>query len=287
MRRFQEENVYVVEIDEVSDADTATLRRPNMKNAALSAEYQRGSSDSWRGGSRSDIQRLLRDGWAEGLQRVTDLAEVFKAEMAPPKSYRRRGQWREDGDEPSWEREQYGRTDIWRTSKRETMVGPTTVQLVCPWVHSASVRAENIIWNGVVLATLCDLLESAGYRVGAMMANTIGLNEYNEYMLGMLHVKQPETPLDLASLIPVIAHPAVYRWFGIDWATLCDKFCGHGHGRVVRFDDIPDIPSKPRGAIVLNTVYGEDAAKREIRRVLALFNKGNPASSHSEVEELF
>lgn len=284
MRRYQEENVYVIEMDEITDVDTHKLPRMLERNADLSKSFNAENSDSWRGGSREKAYAMLTDGWAEGLEKVSALVEEFKPTLSPPKSFKRKQQWREEGDEPSWEREQAGKTDIWRTSRREMRVGPTTVQLICPWVHSASRRADDIVWNGVVLAALCDLLETAGYRVGAMMANTIGLDGYNQFMLGMLHVKQPQQPLDLASLVPIVAHPTVYRWFAIDWATLCERFCGYGHGRVVSINEIPDIPSKPRGAVVLRSVYSAGDAKREIERVLGLFAKGNPASSHSELE---
>jgi hypothetical protein len=279
MRRFLDGNVYVVEIDDSLEVDTFKLERTNSRNKALSVEYDRDgdSSPEWRGGTRHEVETILRDGWPEGLAIVSDLSEELSATLPPPKSYRRKGQWRDDGDEPSWEREQQGHESIWRTSRREVATGPTTVQLVCPWVHSAMRKADEIKWNGVVLAVLVNLLETAGYRCGAMLANTVGLDG-GGFLFGMLHVKRPENPLDLASLVPLVAHPAPYRWHGIAWATLAQSYCGYGHGRVIRFADLPDIHDKPKNAVVLNTVYTASAAKAEILRVLALFGSGHPTS---------
>lgn len=286
MRKFQEGAVCIIDIDEVVEIDTTALPRDLDRNRAVSREHMTSTDIKWHGGTLANTRTILREGWAEGLARVSKLSDEFRTTLDPPKSFRRRQQWREDGDEPSWERERQGKTDIWRTARRQTMVGPTTVHLLCPWSHSAYQSADRIVWNGVVLSVLTDLLESAGYRIAATLTNTLRLPD-GSYLMALVHVKQPQMPLDLASMVPVVAHPSPYRWFGIDFATLAPTFCGSGMGMPISMHSIPDVPSKPRDGLILKSVYTEIEARAEIKRVLDLFSNGNPASSHDETEELW
>src|SRR3954467_11904137 len=96
--------------------------------------------NDWRGGSAQDINDALDKGWPTGMRIVDDLSERIGASLPAPKSYRRRQRWAEDGDEPSWEREQRGYTDVWRTAQRRTMRGPATVELTATWGATGDVR---------------------------------------------------------------------------------------------------------------------------------------------------
>lgn len=284
MRRYSEGRVYVVECDGAGDLDNRREQRTNYQNIAMNRSYQSDWSASWAGGTQAEITDALLRGWPEGLERVTQLADELRGQLHPPTSFRRRGRWADDGDEPSWEREQAGKDEIWRTARRATMLGPTTVHLLGPWVHSSFQRAENIQWNGVVLAVLCDLLENAGYRVAATLVNSIKLSD--GFLAGLVHVKEFAAPLDLASLVPVVAHPGVYRWHGISMATLAPVYCGIGHGLVVPMTALP-AKVLPPNSIQLRTVYSRDAATQEIQRVLDMFKHGHPANplSHPLGEE--
>lgn len=284
LRRWQEENVYFVETDDSTDIDTTHAPRSNAQSIAAQVTRDRSFDRSfWYGATLQETRTMLRDGWPEGLELVNKLSEEFQMNIEAPKSFRRRGQWCEDGDEPSWEREQAGHTNVWRASRRQTTIGPSTVHILCPWSHGSDKRSSDIQWNGVVLAVLCDVLEKSGYRVGATMTNCLALRgENNQFMLGLFHVKQPQQPLDLASLVPIVAHSATYRYFGIEWATLPTVFPGHAFGGPLTLAQIPNVPSKPRDGVVLNRVYNESAAKLEIQRVLDLFKNGNPVASQTE-----
>lgn len=283
IQRSLENSVYVVQCDETTDIDTRKERRDNASNRMHFLHHEEHcasySGRGWVGASTQEITDILEHGWPEGQARVQAMADEMRGTLAAPKSYRRKQRWSEDGDEPSWEREQYGATDIWRTSRRDVMVGPTTVELLAPWVHNAFRRPSEIEWNGVVVAVLADLLEEAGYRVGITLTNSLGVSYPTpdcRYVLGLVTVKRPQDPLDMASLVPVCVHPGTYRWLGIAFATLAPVDCGSGHGRCTTVDALPPVSALPKEGIVLRAVYTEYDARAEIQRVLAMFSAGHP-----------
>jgi hypothetical protein len=288
MRRYTENGVYVIECNDSSEIDNRLWERTNLNNRNHFRDYDASVNRGWSGGTKEEITHAMLHGWPSGQAKIQRLADDMRSHIEPPKSYKRRGRWAEDGDEPSWEREQRGCVDIWRTSRRQIARGPTTVQLLCPWVHASVRRAKEIQWNGVVLSVLCDLLETAGYRVGAALTNSVGTfkAQYNDpkYLLGFVHVKQPQNPLDLASLVPIVAHPGVYRWHGIAMATLGPVDCGGSHGAVVNLKSLPSLSLIDKDAILLTTVYHEADARREIERVLAFFKEGHPHHEQSAFE---
>lgn len=257
--------------DLVSASDSAQHRV--SANAAHFRERLAGDAHmtSWLGGSLTEIDRVLAQGWPKGLETVHRLAADMRDSVtALPISYRRRGRWAEDGDEPSWEREQHGHDAIWRTSRRRSTRGPAVVELLVPWGGNALHEASALQWNGVVLAVLCDILEGAGYRVGASINAATSLYNVGKYALTQVSVKQPEMPLDLATLVPLVAHPGVFRWHGINTTSLGPWNCGSGHGRSIPIARLPKCSAIRDTAHVLAHCYTEWAARDEIRRMLTL-----------------
>jgi hypothetical protein len=275
-----EQNVAVVEFDEVASLDTRKAQRTG-RNIEHFAYHMHHLDPKWAGGTVVDTERVLRDGWPEGVALVNKLAEKLRGTLPKPKSYRRKQRWSDDGDEPSWEREQSGQTEIWRTSRREQQRGPAPVQLLAPWGGNAFLSAEQLRWDGVVLAVLCDVLEEAGYRVGATLVNAVRLPGQNLFGMSMMHVKQPQMPLDLASLVPVVAHPAVFRIHGINAISLAPWDCGMGHGSCIEIRALP-AHVIPQGAVIMRHAYNEANAVREIQRVLALLVPDAQGGSYAQ-----
>lgn len=269
----------VVQIDGAAELDTTKYAR-TFDNRAVFEAHRRDceAGGSWYAGNRVSIDHALYNGWPEGQARIESLSDAMREILPAPKSYRRRQRWMEDGDEPSWEREQSGYTDIWRTSRRDVMTGPTTVELYAPWGGHAGRRAEELQWDGVVLVVLTNLLEEAGYRVGASVnyASSWGFfNEGREQLVQVI-VKRPEMPLDIATMTPIVAHPGVLRWHGLNAISTAHFPVGTGHGRPVEIAAIKQASILRQDGIVLNHAYYEEAAKQEILRVLAMFQDGHP-----------
>lgn len=236
------------------------------------------------GTTQEKMNTALSTGWPEGVELVSGIAASMRGEMEKPKSFKRRQCWSEDGDEASWEREQAGRTEVWRTSRRETMRGPVTVELLGTWGGTGGYSAEQLKWDGVVLIVLCDLLEEAGYRIGASLNNASQHNNYFGSGKGMtliqITVKRPEMPLDIASLVPVAMFPGVFRWHGLNMKTLAPFDVDSGFGRTVELDMLPTLSCINPRAVQLRHAYSEWAARAEIQRVLAMFKDTSAVSTY-------
>jgi hypothetical protein len=271
--RTQEGNVSLVLIEDTTDLASDTLPRTdaNARNYRCHMEQVRKDA-RWVGGSMATITDILANGWPDGVARVEELAEELKAEMPAPKTFKRKQKWSDDGDESSWEREQAGHDEIWRTSRRQQQRGPATVELLVPWGANAHASAESLQWNGVVLCVLADLLESAGYRVGATLVATTAIGGYTTHV-SQIVVKRPDMPLNMSSLVPVVAHPGVFRWHGINLISLCPDNVGMGHGSMTSMSQLPKSLSLFHNtSIILSDVTYREAAVQEIRRILALLN---------------
>jgi hypothetical protein len=277
--------VFVMQVESTAEIDSSALPRTLSFNEStlLGHVYTAG----FGGASKADITNALANGWPEGTDLVSKLAEQMRGQLEKPKSFKRRQQWREDGDEPSWEREQAGHTEIWRTSRRETMRGPTTVELLGTWGGLSHVSADQLRWDGVVLAVLCDLLEEAGYRVGATLNNAsrhggsfYSRGRQENFTLIQITVKRPEMPLDIASMVPIAAFPGVFRWHGLEMKTLAPFQVDSGFGATIELEALPQIPTINPRAIKLHHAYSEQAAKQEIQRVLDLFKDTSAVSTY-------
>lgn len=273
--------VHTVTLDNTADLDTTKIERqwPNRAHFLLH-DGSSAENSSWCGGTKSEITRVLKDGWEEGTKLVTELADKMRGQLEKPKAFKRRQRWMEDGDEPSWEREQAGRAEIWRTSRRDTMRGPITVELLGTWGGNAFLNAEQLRWDGVVMTVLTDLLEEAGYRVGLSLNYAGHHHTCNRYSLVQMNVKEPNMPLDIASLVPLVCHPGVFRWHGINVISLCPFDVGSGHGRSIELSQLPTVSAIRPSAIKLNHAYNEMAAKQEIQRVLDLFKDTSAVSTY-------
>lgn len=251
--------VFTVRIDETMDLNTEALPR------SVNADRHPGF-----GFNRASLLDLLEQGWAEGLEKVERLSEQLQRDMAPPVSFRRRQVWSDDGDEASWEREAAGHDDCWRTARRKSQRGPAVIELAASWGGRAIYSDEQLIWNGVALAVLCNLLEQSGYRVGASLNNASTYFNTSNISHIQIVVKRPEMPLDLASLVPVASHPGMFRLFGLEIKTLAPFRIDSGLGCTDDLSILPDGTFAPT-VIKLAHCYSEASARAEISRVLALF----------------
>lgn len=268
----EEAKVHVMQLDRIAELDSADYPRNPANYGHFMGRGLAGRS-MWLGGTEAKIDEVLSVGWPEGVALAQGLADKLRGTIPAPKSFKRRQRWAEDGDEPSWEREQQGHTEIWRTSKRDTMRGPVNVEIFAPWGGNANLMAYQLQWDGIVMAVLCDILESSGgYRVGITLNTAIRYSTVR-YALIQLEVKRPELPLNLGSLVPVVAFPGVYRKHGINLQSTVPWDCSSGHGSNIEISELPrPLEALRKDAIVLRHCYSEQAARMEILRVLKMFD---------------
>lgn len=162
------------------------------------------------------------------------------------------------------------------------MRGPTTVEILGTWGGNAHLTADQLRWNGVVMVAVTDLLEEAGYRVGLSLNAPVSFwgHSRDQFSIAQLVVKEPNMPLDVASLVPLVTHPGVFRWHGINLTSLVPFDCGSGHGSMINLTQLPEISILRKNAVKLTNVYNEMSAKQEIQRVLDLFKDTTAISTY-------
>jgi hypothetical protein len=267
MRTYMEGNTHVCELDGSADL-RAVDKAPRTASAYLFESRKADGRDaSWLGGTIADIDVALTHGWPEGLAIISELAASITEDLPQPKSVRRKQRWSEEGDEASWEREAAGYSDPWRTSVRETRRGPTIINLQASWGGNANLKARDLMWNGVALCVIIDVLERSGYRVNATLNHCTRIWSGNRTCLNRVTVKEASAPLDMASLAPIVAHPGAFRWYGINATSLAPFDVGYGHGSSIDLRAMPALEVL-KGGYSLPLVYSKDAALRSIRTVL-------------------
>ena len=219
----------------------------------------------------NQVLDVLRNGTPAGIEKLERFAEQFKALLPMPKSYRRKQRWSDEGDEPSWEREQSGHEAIWRTSRRETQRGPATVELASPWGGNG---LPDFTWDGIVVVTLTNLLELAGYRVGSSLnkCNTVYGSDASTCVT-RIELKQPDQPMDISSIASVVTCGSVYEVLGRASIKLHPVRVG-SFGTNIEVTELPqatrDALFRP-GTVFLRHTYSRTDAIEEIHRVLQLF----------------
>lgn len=164
-------------------------------------------------GSKDFVGRKFRDWaaveaaalepWPEGLDIVQEMLFELRnsANLPTPTCVRRRARWADDGDELDNDRLRSGQ-EAWRTMRRESQRGPTTVTVLVNVSANGSVKADDILWRGAAAIVLTDLLEQAGYRVVLIGCDTgRGAFEDGSDWFGSVRLKASEQPLDIPSVV--------------------------------------------------------------------------------------
>ncbi len=264
-------STYVTTLDGVHEiANIPNLRSSVASNNVQMQEYLRGDGFNLTY-TLDDVLKVLRNGTPAGIERLERFSKQFMSLLPVPKAFKRRQRWAEDGDESSWEREQAGHDAIWRTSKRETMRGPVFVEIASPWGGNG---LPDFTWDGVVLVTLINLLELAGYRVGASLNKCNVTYATSHTFVTRVEIKQPGQPLDIGSVASVVTHGGVYELLGRASIKL-QPYALKSFGANVEVTDLPaDTLARlfRPGTVFLKHSYSQSDAVREIRRVLAMFD---------------
>lgn len=178
------------------------IKRPTMCFGGLTA------TDQARG-------IFAETGWPDGEERArAEMPGLGVADLAPEASApKRRRAFADEGDTLRVEMALSGNWGVaYETRrKRQTRI-PVTVSIGCAFGANANVGHRDMFWNGLQMAAICDLLESAGWRVElrALKANDIGRHVHCQDWT----VKQADQPLRLDTTLALFGHAGVYRCFG-------------------------------------------------------------------------
>jgi hypothetical protein len=229
-------------------------------------------------GDAQNARRLANEVWDEGLQLFDDAKSKVSSHSLPaPKTRRRRARFDEfGGDEVCIDRLRAG-APFWRTTSREFSSGPTTLTLAVHTTAAAVRSAESLNWRGVAAVVLCELLESAGYRV-RIISYDYGCESYDDgsSAMNMLTLKEFNEPLDTAGLVAALSG-WFFRSFGIGAihrsARGVNHASGYGYANELTPAQFETITGDKPSAMVQN-VWDESSAIDLIEQTMAQLESG-------------
>lgn len=178
----------------------------------------RGHGAYWYGAgcdSGRAVAQLMRDGWAEGRDRLGDLRDKLDSVELTPQDRRRKRIRTDMGDELDIHMVYAGRSDIaWTTTRRMTTRGPQRIDICANMICSGAEHSDVLFWRGAAAAVLADMLETAGYMV-RLVVNFGGKAESAKCSCRIV-VKDHGMPFDITSTSAVIL-PGFFRALGHAW----------------------------------------------------------------------
>jgi hypothetical protein len=252
---------------------------PPVRYAALVAAGKTeniGTQDpAWFGIETKDcdargVAAWLTEGWTEGAHKATRFAaELTLPPMPVPK---RRGAWRDRGDELSIERVYSGDIDeAWRTTEKKALIDTPRVHMLVQVGQHAGMNAEAAFFAFAAAMTLIESLASCGYavRVDAFIyGRGVYLRNGVAHAAVRVGVKNYAQPLNPSYLAAVLGHASVQRRLGFLWyAAACPKGSEihYGAGSCIPIpDDIQALFTQDNGGayviVVPPSLRDKDAA---------------------------
>ncbi len=210
--------------------------------------------DDW-----DDVKEATRTAWPDGLDVLEWMVrDLDGASIEQPRSRRRRTRFRDDdGDELDCDRLRCGQA-YWRTSRRESAKGPTTVTVLVDVGAHCKVNHMDILWRGAAAIALTKRLEEAGYRVELW---SVSLTERlwsprskNAItVLDAVCLKRPSDPIDESTLISAVAG-WFYRTVGFRaWCSGTRTIQrGLGHHRAPKSAELDHVSRDENRILVAN-----------------------------------
>lgn len=173
-------------------------------------------SDDFAGSDLPEAIHLLKNGWPEGREMITELtnkvSKIVGAKIVRDVAYHDvSGAYVDVGrfidGEPECMVE-------YRTGRD---FGTRTITIVCSISQSCHVDKKEIMKNGTITAAIVDGFEQAGLRCKVVIGNFIAGHKAFEYepespkFMMLITVKEWDQPLDMDRLAFTLAHPAMLR----------------------------------------------------------------------------
>lgn len=227
--------------------------------------------NGWHGGcpTLESAQTLVGTGWQEGGDRLSGVVADLAANIPTAKTRTRKPCWSDNGNDLSVDRALAGEWDqAWRSSRREVTRGPSTVDLVVLWANPGHVSSEDVFWTGAVAAVVCDVLESAGYRVGIQAWKCNSFRDGTA--VNRIAIKEPHEGMRIDGVASILCHAGPYRQLGFAVNAANPWDCGEGFGKPLRA--VAELPAAlrpdPDSQLVIEAVYSKDQAIAQIKRLI-------------------
>ncbi len=234
----------------------------------------RGGTEQWLGApSREQFETRLRYGWAEGADRLRQLA----TKEINPTSVRRRRIRADQGDEVDMQAVWRGDLSrAWTRTRRMSRPGTRSVSIVCNLACNWREDAKNLFWRGAAALKLAEELTLAGYSVaiyGGSAVRECAVDDLN--LAQFVEIKAEDAPLDVSALAALVAMPGFKRTrFHANTCAIADEegttvvsHLGYPDHDLVR-KAVTMLPM-PQSALVQPAVNSKEAAEKWIDEALA------------------
>ena len=184
-----------------------------------------GADSEWDAGAGFDgAVKMAREGWAEGRERITRIAEKFRQDIL--------GNNRQEFQSPQFTRSVVGsgvNVGRFNAGMPDAMIVRKPMPMSMPVINivfnltcSGGIGAEAYMERGAAVAALVDLLELAGRRVSvtAVLSDGHSSDQHAEYVV---RVKHAGDPLQIDALAFALVHPAFFRRIGFSVLETMDK----------------------------------------------------------------
>lgn len=204
-------------------ANASAWKDANHANEAKKVFSRDSSGEEWLGAPTvKELQRRLREGWADGVKKIEQIAT---RELSAPASVRRRKSRGDAGDELDMQAVWRGDLNrAWSRTKRANRVGTRSVSIVIDLCASAGVSSSKLFWRGASALRLAQLLTESGYAValyGAFGGNRVD-SSGKLSLAQLVEIKSQDSPLDMDKLAALTAMAGFFRtslFAGIHYAA--------------------------------------------------------------------
>ena len=168
---------------------------------------------SWGGMTLAETQALPQRGWPAGVDAALRLIEA--PDLATVGASRLRRRWSPDDGETLDVARFYQGLPCWQQPYRAPGgSGGRIKTLVAHAGANCNLSADAIAWKAYAAVRYVDAMEAAGFRV----AVDVSFATRHSYRDGkgwhcLVHVKEPDDPVDLSQLAAVLS-AAAFRWYG-------------------------------------------------------------------------
>jgi len=240
---------------------------PPTPPAVNRAKWQRDTVDgfdrraSWGGMSKQETLDLPRRGWPAGVDAALRL--IHQPQLAVAGNSRLRRRWSDDDGETLDVARFYDGLPCWQQPYRAPGgSGGRIITLVCHAGGNCNLAADQIAWKAYGAVRYVDAMEDAGYRVAVDVSSAAR----HAYVDGtgwhcMVHVKQPDDPVDLSQLAAVLS-AAAFRWYGFTWMS-----CHNTRLEGCRGQDFDKRPDDSAAVYLPAHVKSRDTAQRWLESV--------------------
>lgn len=243
------------------------------------SESARKIGADWFGGfnSRDEACQILTGGWQDGTERGSAISLSLQGAIEAVEAIRRRPKWGEDGDSLCVDRALRGDWDVaFQSSALLRTNGTRIVTIAGAFGGNCNRTAEQLFWNGIQIAVVSDLLESAGYQCEIVgIANALHFQD-SVFGANCIVAKRAGEPLRVDQIASVFAHAGVFRTFVFEMSTMLDTpvqdSLGSSRGSVADIQSacrkLAEHGQIAEDAIVIGEAFDEKSAIKNIRATL-------------------